>query len=94
MADESEIKSEQSIRVQEFSLLKVPYETLNRKWRTGQKILDKELHCLNQNTVELSKATNSSEKVEQLSALKLRIQQIREKVTQVSTSQSNEWLVK
>ena len=38
MGDELQLKCESSIRVQEFSLLKVPYEALNRKWRSGQKV--------------------------------------------------------
>lgn len=94
MADDLDQKSEASIRVQEFSLLKVPYEALNRKWRTGQKILDKELHCLNQSALELTKATDVSEQAEQLVTLKRRIHQIREKVIQISNSQSNEWYVR
>ena len=82
---------EASIRVQEFALLKVPYETLNRKWRTGQKILDKEIHNLNQTAAEISKISDDELRKEKLIELKLKITNLKEKIKQISTSQNNEW---
>ena len=43
-----ETRSFNAIHCQEFPLLKVPYETLNRKFRLGQRIIESESRGISQ----------------------------------------------
>ena len=43
-----ETRSLNAIHCQEFPLLKVPYETLNRKFRLGQRIIESESRGISQ----------------------------------------------
>lgn len=83
--------TEECIRVQEFSLLRVPYETLNRKFRVGQRIIDKEVTNMNALVSDLQKLRDNPKKLaKKKSEIKKKLDTARERMKKISLSQNNE----
>jgi len=81
-------KLEASLRVQEFSLLKVPYEALNRKWRVGHKHLDMQVQLMAKSVSELSKSKSGD--TTKANDAKKRLRQLREKILKINETQETE----
>lgn len=83
--------TEECIRVQEFSLLRVPYETLNRKFRVGQRIIDKEVTNMNALVSDIHKLRDNPKKLaKKKNEIKKKLDAARERMKKISLSQNNE----
>lgn len=75
----------QSIRCLEHPTLKVPYETLNKRFRSAQKVIDREVSHVNATTIDMEKVLqdgggpSSTELPGLLSALEERLEGLRQK---------------
>lgn len=58
--NKTESRTGNDIKAMEHQTLKVPYEVLNKKYRTSQKVIDREVSHLNQSLQELKNSKNLS----------------------------------